>query len=147
MRYAESAEVIAILRALAVLNERTLGGVRISEPSRRVFVPGSTLMHLNVECERDEFWRIVAGLRQLGAIHTERLFQKHRGPGEVENIAQDSALEFFDTVARCVEAGHRVEIVRPHPHDPREGEGEAEVLTFTVRVPAQAFYGLRPHQF
>ncbi len=146
-RHAKAEEVIAILRALAVLHERGTAGLLVTEASRAHLMPGSPRAVLQFEYDASEFYRVVGGLRVAGVINTERLFNRHLGPGEVTNVAQDGAIELLDTLARCAEAGQQVEIIHPHPHAPREGDGENEVLTFTVRVKAKAFYGLRPHQF
>ena len=108
---------------------------------------GSDRLRLVVEVDRDEFYRSLRGLLDTGAVNTARLFERARGPGVVEEIQRDSAVEFAFTLMLAAQAGYPVVVDHPGPGRPSSVAPEDWVLGFKVNVPAEAFYTMRPHQF
>lgn len=133
-------ERLPILRALATCIARDVP-LRIWDESR------AACLRLILEVDRDQFYRALRMLLDRGAVDTARLFERHRGPGIPEEIARDRVGEFAQTLTLCAEAGYEVTIKEPAPGRPTEVAPADHVLEFTVRVNAEAYYGMRPHQF
>ena len=108
---------------------------------------GSDRMRLVVDVDRDEFYRSLRGLLDTGAVNTARLFARAGGPGVVEEIQRDGAVEFALTLMLVAQAGYRVVVEHPAPGRPSAMAPGDWVLPFKVNVPAEAFFSLRPHQF
>ncbi|MGE3856236.1 MAG: hypothetical protein AB7G21_04665 [Dehalococcoidia bacterium] len=141
-REARPGQALPILRALAACVAREIP-LRLRDET----AAGQTQLRLAIEVDRQEFYRVFPMIRNRGPVDRGRLFDRSVGPGEPAEINRDAAAEFGQTIELCAEAGHDVRIDWPPAGRPSDIAPEHEVLTFTVRVPASAFYALRPHQF
>ena len=139
-------EQVPILRALAACIAREVP-VRILDESPWRPRDGSDRLRLVVEVNRDAFYRSLKGLLDTGAVSTARLFARAHGPGVVEEIQRDGAVDFALTLMLVAQAGYSVVIHHPAPGRPSGVAPEDWVMAFTVNVPAEAFYSMRPHQF